>query len=93
MTIYEALKFLSEPLERLEMAGVKPNDHKYVKLFENYQEARERGEKVGYIVAMLADRYGVSERTVYDVVRRFGRTANAFQWDNAGNVTKSPETA
>lgn len=53
------------------MAGVKPNDHKYVKLFEDYQEARKRGEKVGYIVATLADKYGVSDRTVYDVVKRF----------------------
>ena len=60
MTIYEVLKFIGEPLERLTNAGIKT------------------GEKVGYIVAVLAERYGVSERTVYDVVKRFGQDCKPF---------------
>ena len=47
-------------------------DHKYVRLFEDYQDARKRGEKVSYIVAILAERYNVSERNVYDIVKRLG---------------------
>ena len=78
MTIYELLKFFGEPLERLENAGIKAGDYKYVALYEDYRKARETGEKVGYIVAVLADRYKVSERTVYDVVKRFGQNCKPF---------------
>ena len=78
MTIYELLKFFGEPLERLTNAGIKVGDYKYVALYEDYQKARETGEKVGYIVVVLADRYKVSERTVYDVVKRFGQNCKPF---------------
>lgn len=72
MRVYEALKLCGGIIEKLEKAGVKPGDHKYVRLFEDYQDARKRGEKVSYIVAILAERYKVSERNVYDIVKRLG---------------------
>lgn len=72
MIIYEALKLSGCLIEQLERAGAKPSDHKYVRLFEDYQDARKRGEKVSYIVAILAERYSVSERNVYDIVKRLG---------------------
>lgn len=50
--------------------GVKPTDRRYLRLFEEWLEAKRRGEKVTYVVACLADKYGVSERTVYSVVER-----------------------
>ncbi len=78
MTIYEVLKFIGEPLERLTDAGIKTGDYKYIALYEDYRKALKTGEKVGYIVAVLAERYGVSERTVYDVVTRFGKDCKPF---------------
>ncbi len=78
MTIYEVLKFIGEPLERLTDAGIKTGDYKYIALYEDYRKALKTGEKVGYIVAVLAERYGVSERTVYDVVKRFGKDRKPF---------------
>lgn len=72
MRVYEALKLCCGVIEKLEEAGVKPGDHKYVRLFEDYQNARKCGEKVSYIVAILAERYNVSERNVYDIVKRLG---------------------
>ena len=72
MTIYEALKLSGCMIEQLEKAGARPSDHKYVGLFEDYRRARKRGEKVSYIVAVLAERYSVSERNVYDIVKRLG---------------------
>lgn len=72
MTQYEALKLSGCVIERLEKAGTKPGDYKYVGLFEDFRNARKRGEKVSYIVACLAERYNVSERNVYDIVRRLG---------------------
>lgn len=70
MTQYEALKLSGKLIERLEAVGVRPSDHKYLSLFEEWREAKQRGEKVAYVVACLADKYHVSERTVYDVVKR-----------------------
>lgn len=78
MTVYELLKFIGEPLERLTNAGIKAGDYKYIALYEDYLKARKTGGKVGYIVAVLAERYGVSERTVYDVVKRFGKDCKPF---------------
>lgn len=70
MTNYEALKLFGGVIDTLERAGARVSDYKYLRLFEDYAEAVGRGEKVSYVVAILADRYNVSERTVYDVVKR-----------------------
>lgn len=72
MTQYEVLKLSSGLIESLELAGVNPGDHKYLRMFEDYCEAELRGEKIVYIVACLSAKYGVSERTVYSVVKRLG---------------------
>lgn len=72
MTIYEALKLSGGLIESLELAGVKPSDHKYIALFEDYRRAKQRGEKISYIVACLAEQYDMSERGVYDVLKRLG---------------------
>lgn len=72
MTVYEALKLCGGVIEELENKGINPSDHKYVELFEDYRKALKRGEKVSYIVAVLAERYSVSERNVYGIVKRLG---------------------
>lgn len=45
MTIYELLKFMGEPLERLTNAGMKAGDYKYIALYEDYREARKRAKR------------------------------------------------
>lgn len=72
MTVYETLKICAGLIENLEKSGINPGDHKYLGLFEEYLEARQRGEKVAYIVACLSARYKVSERSVYGIVKRLG---------------------
>ncbi len=72
MTVYEALKLCGGVIEELENQGINPSDHKYVELFEDYRNALKRGEKVSYIVAVLAERYSVSERNIYGIVKRLG---------------------
>lgn len=78
MTVYEALKLCGGVIEKLEKAGVKPSDHKYVALFEDYRRAKQRGEKISYIVACLAQQYSMSERIVYDVVKRLAADCKAI---------------
>ncbi len=97
MTVYEALKLCGGVIETLEKAGIKPSDHKYLRMFEDYTEARNHGEKVCYIVACLADRYGLSERTVYDVVKRLAGDCKSVSatvaGETPGNSQKRPKFA
>lgn len=72
MTAYEVLKICGGVIETLEKAGVKPSDHKFVALFEDFQKAKQRGEKISYVVGCLARQYNMSERSVYGVVKRLG---------------------
>ena len=73
MTLFEALSINKEMLHRLHEFGAKPEDCRYIDLFRDYQTVREGGEKVTYIVTVLSERYHVSERKVYSVVKRFGQ--------------------
>ena len=77
MTVYEALKLCGGVIEKLEKAGVKPSDHKYIALFEDFGRAKQRGEKISYVVACLAKKYNMSERSVYDIVKRLGNDCKA----------------
>jgi hypothetical protein len=52
------------------------DDVQYIDLFNEYLALVTRGEKVSYIVATLADKYAVSERKVYDLIKRFKSDCN-----------------
>lgn len=71
MKIIEILKFNRELLKRLQTAGIRLDDTQYIDLYSEYRDMLDRGEKVSYIVAMLADKYSVSERKVYSLIKRF----------------------
>lgn len=73
MTLYEVLAINKEMMNRLQKYGAKPDDCRYIDLYRDYQVMRERREKVTYIVSLLSERYHVSERKVYSVVKRFGK--------------------
>lgn len=70
MTIYEILSFNKELLRRLSDAGIKTKDYRYVDLFRDYTEMINEGSKTTYAVAVLSDKYAMSERKVYDVIRK-----------------------
>lgn len=71
MTLFEALKFNREPLEMLMRLGVKQDDVRYIDLYSEFEEMKNRGEKTTYAVLYLADKYSICERKVYDVIKRF----------------------
>ncbi len=71
MTAFEILKFNREMLERLGRMGVRLDDTRYIDLFSEFCDMVNSGDKVSYAVAVLADRYGVSERKVYSLLRHF----------------------
>ena len=52
------------------------DDVRYIELYNDYNRLQADGEKTSYIVAALAEKYGVCERTVYDLIRRFKADCN-----------------
>ena len=71
MKIIEVLKFNRELIKRLKIAGIRLEDEEFVDLYTDYTTLLSRGEKVSYIVARLSDKYAVSERMVYMLIKRF----------------------
>lgn len=71
MTLFEALKFNREPLVKLINMGLKHDDIRYIDLYSEYETMKDRGEKTTYIVFVLAQKYNICERKVYDIITRF----------------------
>lgn len=69
MKIFEILSFNRELLYRLSKAGVKTDDYRYIDLFRDFTEMMDEGNKTTYIVAVLAEKYAISVRKVYSVIR------------------------
>lgn len=72
MTLFEILYFNRELIKRLQRAGFKPDDCRYIELYGDYKRMRADGDKVTYIVPCLSEKYKVSERKIYSIVKRFG---------------------
>ena len=71
MTLFEILNFNRELLNRLISVGFKPDDCHYIDLYRDYERMRNDGDKMTYIVSALSDKYDVSERKIYSVIKRF----------------------
>ena len=71
MKIIEVLKFNRELIKRLKIAGIRLEDEEFVDLYTDYTNLLKRGEKISYIVALLSERYAMSERKVYTLIKRF----------------------
>lgn len=64
----EIINFNKELLQKLKEAGVKLDDYRYCDLYRDYVEMSrtERNRKVVFLT--LAQRYGISDRQVYNIV-------------------------
>jgi hypothetical protein len=71
MTVFEILNFNRELLNRIQNAGIRLDDCRYIDLYNEYDTMLRQGEKTTYIVTVLSGKYAVSERKVYDLVKRF----------------------
>lgn len=71
MKIIEILKFNRELIKRFKMAGVRLEDEEFIDLYTDYIALLEHGEKVSYAIAYLSDKYNVSERKVYGLIKCF----------------------
>lgn len=70
MKVYEALNLLKSPIFALLNSGVRVEDVKYLALYKEYKHLVNEGYKCGYAAAVVAEKYSVSVRSVYDIVKR-----------------------
>ena len=78
MKVIELLNFNRELLKRLQEAGIRLEDAKYIDLYTEYVRLLEQGEKVSYVVDLLSEKHSVSERKVYELVKRFQSDCKTF---------------
>lgn len=78
MKVIEILNFNRELLKRLQAAGIRLEDASYIDLYTDYTRLLDQGEKVSYVVAVLSEKYSVSERKVYALEKRFQSDCKIF---------------
>ena len=71
MRVFEAIKLTESTLIALRNANVGTGDVEYIKLYEEFRDLQGDGLKVSYCVAFLAEKYHISIRKVYDLIRKF----------------------
>lgn len=86
MKIYEMIIFHRELLECLTHSGLNLRDVRYIDLFADYLQMVSSGEKVSYTIAMLAERYEISERKAYSLVKRFKGDVDLVQPKRMGKT-------
>lgn len=74
MTNFELIKVYQGPIEMLLKANMRLKDARFVRLYEDYLAFIRQGQKVTYAVAVLTERYHVSERKVYQIISTFGKS-------------------
>ncbi|ERI81441.1 hypothetical protein HMPREF1981_03205 [Bacteroides pyogenes F0041] len=71
MKVIDILIFNRELLKNLQESGIRLEDCRYVDLYSDYINLLNQGEKVSYVVALMSEKYSVSERKVYALIKRF----------------------
>lgn len=77
MTNFEILKFNQELIQKIHKSGIRLKDAEYVELYTEYSLMVKDGNKISYIVSVLAEKYEISERTVYSLIKRFQTNCNS----------------
>lgn len=70
MSIFELLFLNRDYLFCLKSLGIKIEDSNFLDLFIEYVEMKRDNQKITYIVAFLADKYKISIRKVYQIIRK-----------------------
>lgn len=72
MKVIEMLKLSRNWLEMLQKACIRVEDVRFIELYDDYLSMISCRNKISYIVAVLSEKYRISERKVYYLLKRFG---------------------
>jgi predicted RNA-binding protein with PUA domain len=70
MKRYEALKLVGGTLKMLSVFEINYDDWRFVPLYEEFQEMRDKGMKYREAVRMLAEDYHISRASVERAIKR-----------------------
>lgn len=70
------LKINAEMLKLMSKIGLRYDDYKYIRAYEEYQCMREEGGKADIILMELSQRYKVSESTLKRAFKRLSGEVN-----------------
>ena len=73
MKVIEILKLGQNMANALQKMCVTLSDFDYISLYDEYIGMMESGLKKCYIVAFLSEKYRISERKVYYIVKKFSQ--------------------
>ena len=67
----EILKIGRNILDLLQQSCIRMDDVRYISLYDEYSSIMKKGVKKSYAVALLSEKYGISERKVYYLLKKF----------------------
>jgi len=73
MTAAELVKINSLSMELMSRYDIRQDDYRFVGMYDEYRHLKGEGEKYWYIIARLAEKYGISESSVKRLIRRLSR--------------------
>ena len=71
MNCYELIKSNSSLLQILKNNQISVNDIDNLQIYEEFREMKKQNHKIVYCVYVLADKYGKSQRTIYNIIDHF----------------------
>lgn len=72
MTRYEILKMNEQLFRLMNDNGIDAKDLQYLPMVEEFRKMKAKRHKVNYIVCFLSEKYNITERGIYKIVKRFG---------------------
>ncbi|CUP50677.1 MULTISPECIES: hypothetical protein [Bacteroidales] len=79
MTVFDILNLYQTPFRWMLKSGIHIEDVNYIDLYKDYSRMIAHGDKVTYVVAVLADKYQVSERKVYTLLKRLSHDCEPLE--------------
>lgn len=55
------------------------NDIQNLQIYEQFIDMKQQGHKVSYITVFLADKYGMTDRGIYKIIKRLSRQVSVSQ--------------
>lgn len=71
MNCYELIKSNSSLLQILKNNQISVNDIDNLQIYEEFREMKKQNHKTVYCVYVLSDKYGKSQRTIYNIIDHF----------------------
>lgn len=89
MERWKLAKICGDLLKVLTELDIKTDDWRNLEMYSEFERRKSRGEKISYIVEILAEHYGVSVRQVYRTVKRLG-VDDGFPYAESSETVDAP---